>query len=87
FNRWTLVMTEGLPGGRSSSLALSAANDLSAEISDLDDEQFDYKKELKSAKWCKAMAARILAQYKKDVGRKKADPVANILGKTLIKAG
>lgn len=69
-----------------STLAVAAANDLNAEIAGSDDDHFDYKAELKSSKWCKAMAARMLAQYKKDVGRKKADPIANVFGKTLIKS-
>ncbi len=59
-------------------LALSAATDLNAEVPNDDDEHFDYKNELKSAKWCKATAAKLLAQYKKDVIRKKADPIAKV---------
>lgn len=59
-------------------LSLSAATDLNAEVPNDDDEHFDYKNELKSAKWCKATAAKLLAQYKKDVIRKKADPIAKV---------
>lgn len=67
-------------------LAVAASNDLNAEVSDDDDEHFDYKTELKSSKWCKQMANRMLAQYKKDVNRKKADPIANIFGKMVFKS-
>lgn len=52
------------------------ANDLSAEIAADDDEVFDHKTHLKNAKWCQTTQARILAQYKKDVARKKAEPIA-----------
>lgn len=68
-----------------SNLAVAAANDLNAEVAEDDDEHFDYKTELKSSKWCKQTANRMLAQYKKDVGRKKADPIANIFGKMVFK--
>ncbi len=69
-----------------SNLAIAAANDLNAEVDNDDDEHFDYKTDLKSSKWCRPTASRMLAQYKKDVGRKKADPIANIFGKMLFKA-
>ncbi|MFC3213856.1 AIPR family protein [Novosphingobium panipatense] len=59
-------------------LAVAAANDLNAEISDDEDDHFDYKNDLKSSKWCRQTAARLLAQYKKDVRRKKADPIAEM---------
>ena len=57
-------------------LATAAANDLNAEIATDDDEHFDYKNELKSSKWCKQTAVRLLAQYKKDVQRKKAESIS-----------
>lgn len=59
-----------------SALAENAAIDLNAEIVPEEDEYFDYKKDLKSQKWCKAMSAKLLAQHKKDVRRDKADSVA-----------
>ena len=56
-------------------LAKSLAYDLNAEIVDEDAEAFDYKNELKSPTWCKKISARLVAQYCKDVMRKKADPI------------
>lgn len=56
-------------------LATSLAVDLNAEIVGEDAEPFDYKNELKSPAWCKKMSARLVAQYSKDVVRKKAEPI------------
>ncbi|KEZ21167.1 AIPR protein [Sphingobium yanoikuyae] len=67
------------------SLAVAAANDLNAEVADAEDEHFDFKTDLKSSKWCRQISTRMLAQYKKDVGRKKADPIANIFAKMVFK--
>ncbi len=53
-------------------LANSLAYDLNAEIVGEEAELFDYKNELKSPAWCKKIAARLVAQYLKDVMRKKA---------------
>lgn len=66
-------------------LAVAAANDLNAEVADVDDEHFDFKTDLKSSKWCRQTSTRMLAQYKKDVGRRKADPIANIFAKMVFK--
>lgn len=57
------------------SLAKSLAVDLNAEIVGEDAETFDYKNELKSPAWCKKISARLVAQYSKDVMRKKAEPI------------
>ena len=57
------------------SLAMSLALDLNAEIVGNEEETFDYKNELKSPTWCKKMSAKLIAQYSKDVVRKKADPI------------
>ncbi|WP_339951085.1 AIPR family protein [uncultured Albimonas sp.] len=57
-------------------LAENAAIDLNAEVAPEDDEYFDYKNDLKSQKWCRAMSAKLLAQHKKDVKRDKAESVA-----------
>lgn len=59
-------------------LAKSLAFDLNAEIVDEDAEAFDYKNELKSPTWCKKISARLVAQYSKDVLRKKADPIEDL---------
>jgi hypothetical protein len=56
-------------------LAKSLALDLNAEIVGEDPETFDYKNELKSPTWCKKISARLVAQYSKDVLRKKAEPI------------
>ena len=56
-------------------LASSLALDLNAEIVGEEAEAFDYKNELKSPNWCKKMSARLVAQYSKDVMRKKAPPI------------
>lgn len=58
------------------SLAKSLAVDLNAEIVGEDAESFDYKNELKSPAWCKKISARLVAQYSKDVMRKKAEPIS-----------
>lgn len=60
------------------SMAESIALDLNAEIVDDESEAFDYKNELKSPAWCKKITARLVAQYSKDVVRKKADPIEEI---------
>ncbi len=56
-------------------LATSLAFDLNAELVVDEGGAFDYKDELKSPSWCKKMAAKLVAQYSKDVLRKKADPI------------
>lgn len=56
-------------------LAKSLALDLNAEIVGEGAEAFDYKNELKSPTWCKKISARLVAQYSKDVMRKKAEPI------------
>ncbi len=85
-NLGTVVTTGNLPRfvEAFSGLAKAAANDLNAEIAADDDEHFDHKNELKSAKWCKQTSARLLAQYKKDVQRKKADPIDQLFANMLI---
>ncbi|WP_416310849.1 AIPR family protein [Pseudomonas sp. W03] len=57
------------------SLAKSLALDLNAEVVGEASETFDYKNELKSPTWCKKVSARLVAQYSKDVIRKKADSI------------
>lgn len=56
-------------------LATSLAYDLNAEIVGEEGEVFDYKNELKSPTWCKKCSAKLVAQYSKDVIRKKADSI------------
>lgn len=57
-------------------LAKSLAFDLNAEI--VDEDAFDYKNELKSPTWCKKISARLVAQYSKDVSRKKAESIGTL---------
>ncbi len=64
-------------------LAENTAIDLNAEIAPEEDEYFDYKNDLKSQKWCKTMSAKLLAQYKKDIRRDKAESVVEIFEEVL----
>jgi hypothetical protein len=67
-------------------LAKSLAFDLNAEIVSEEGESFDYKNELKSPTWCKKISAKLVAQYSKDVMRKKAKPI-EVLCANLAAAG
>ena len=59
--------------GLVSNLAATTIDDMEAEISELrQDGGFDHKRDLKSPKWCRNMANKLKAAYKKDVKRKKA---------------
>lgn len=61
-------------------IAGTTADDLNAEYeAALEDGDFDYKAELKSSNWCRTTVARLKAQHKKDVKRKKAKPIAKLL--------
>lgn len=60
------------------SLAKALALDLNAELVGDGVETFDYKNELKSPTWCKKMASRLVAQYSKDVLRKKAEAIESL---------
>lgn len=63
-----------------SGIAKTTAQDLNAEVAtELENPEFDYKAQLKSPTWCKAMGAKLLAQYRKDVARKKADSIDTLL--------
>lgn len=62
-------------------LASTTVSDLNAEVEDLreSDEGFDYKRDLKSTKWCRTMSGKLRAAYAKDVKRRKAEPVAKLV--------
>ena len=61
-------------------IAETTAQDLNAEIvAEFQKPDFDYKAQLKSPTWCKAIGAKLLAQYRKDVDRKKADSIDTLL--------
>ena len=67
------------------SLANTTVSDLNAEIEELreNEEGFDYKRDLKSPKWCRTMCGKLRAAYNKDVKRKKAEPVSALLANIL----
>lgn len=61
-------------------IAKTTAQDLNAEIvAEMQDPNFDYKAQLKSLTWCKSTGSKLLAQYRKDVTRKKADAIDTLL--------
>lgn len=63
-----------------SDIAKTTVNDLNAEVAELAEaESFDYKSDLKSPNWGKSMTAKLKASYRKDVTRKKAEPVDFLL--------
>jgi hypothetical protein len=56
-----------------SDLVATTIDDFEAEVSEQEEDgTFDYKRDLKSPKWCRSMANKLKAAYKKDVKRKKA---------------
>ncbi len=65
-----------------SGLVETTIDDLEAEVADLqEDGVFDYKRDLKNQKWCRAMATKLKAAYKKDIRRKKAIAIDELFGK------
>lgn len=68
-----------------SSLASTTVMDINAEVAELRDSEdgFDYKRDLKSPKWCRAMCAKLKASYNKDVRRQKAEPISTLLADIL----
>lgn len=62
-----------------SGIASTTVDDLNAEIGELIEEgKFDYKRDLKSPTWCKTMTVKLVSAYKKDVKRKRVDPIADL---------
>ncbi len=62
------------------SISQTVALDLNAEVQEqLDEGKLDYKASLKSANWCKSMAGTLVSSYRKDVKRKKAEPMEEML--------
>ncbi len=54
--------------------------DLDAEIEDqFKDQSFDYKASLKNAGWCRNLSKDLQGSYLKDVRRKRADPISDLL--------
>ena len=63
-----------------SNIAKTTVDDLNAEVIEQSEaDQFDYKVSLKSQTWSKSVAAKLKASYRKDVIRKKAEPVNTLL--------
>ena len=61
-------------------LSQTVALDLNAEVQEiLEDGKVDYKASLKSAKWCEGMSRTLVSSYLKDVKRKKAEPIEDLL--------
>jgi hypothetical protein len=61
-------------------LASTTVDDLNAEVAELTaDGDFDYKRDLKGQKWCRTMCERLKAAYNKDVKRRKAQPVSELV--------
>lgn len=62
------------------SIAETTAVDLSVNIEEAkeDDAGFDYKASLKSPRWCSNQSKALVAAYKKDVKRKKADDLGEV---------
>jgi hypothetical protein len=67
-----------------SELARTTIDDLEAEIAEFKEEgDFDHKRDLKSPKWCRQMSMKLKATYKKDVKRKKAKSVDELIAEAL----
>tara|TARA_R100000687_G_scaffold77858_1_gene70661 strand:+ start:350 stop:2035 length:1686 start_codon:yes stop_codon:yes gene_type:complete len=61
-------------------LAATTVDDINAEVEELlENDVFDYKRDLKSPKWCRTICAKMKASYNKDVKRKKAKSVAELV--------
>ena len=61
-------------------LASTTVDDINAEVQELlESEGFDYKRDLKSPKWCRTICAKMKASYSKDVKRKKATSVSELV--------
>lgn len=67
-----------------SDLSSTTVDDLNAEIAEqIEDGNFDYKRDLKSPKWCRLMCEKLKAAHRKDVKRKKATPVSELIAPLL----
>ena len=61
-------------------LSLTVGIDLNDEMVDLlKNADFDYKSSLKNANWCRDTARNLISSYSKDVRRKKAPSVDDLL--------
>lgn len=63
-----------------SQLATTTVDDINAEVQELGEgDGFDYKRDLKSPKWCRTVCAKMKASYNKDVKRKKASSISDLV--------
>lgn len=61
-------------------LAATTVDDINAEVQELmEGDGFDYKRDLKSPNWCRTLCAKLKASYSKDVKRKKAMSIADLI--------
>lgn len=61
-------------------LASTTVDDINAEVGELVEAgNFDYKRDLKSPTWSRTICGKIKASYSKDVKRKKATPIAELV--------
>ena len=61
-------------------MSLTVGIDLNAEMEELfEDGDFDYKASLKNANWCRDMSKKLISSHLKDVRRKKAPSVDELL--------
>jgi hypothetical protein len=67
-----------------SGISGTTVDDLNAEVGELIEEgNFDHKRDLKSPTWCKTMTGRLVSAYKKDVKRKRVEPIADLFAECL----
>lgn len=65
-------------------IASTTVDDLNAEVGELIEEgNFDHKRDLKSPTWCKTMTGKLVSAYKKDVKRKRVEPIAELFAKCI----
>ncbi|MBG6154101.1 hypothetical protein IWQ52_001272 [Labrenzia sp. EL_159] len=61
-------------------LASTTVDDINAEVQELSEgDGFDCKRDLKSPRWCRTICAKLKASYSKDVKRKKASPIGELV--------
>ncbi|MGI9569454.1 MAG: AIPR family protein [Desulfobulbia bacterium] len=65
-------------------LASTTVDDINAEIAEIVEKgNFDYKRDLKSPNWCRTICGKLKSAYSKDVKRKKADPIKELVAPIL----
>lgn len=63
-------------------IAATTVDDLNAEVVELlEAGNFDHKRDLKSPTWCKTMTGKLVSAYKKDVKRKRVQPIDELFAK------